>query len=118
MKRLAQQLTEDNLVIKNYVIAPSSEKFATHMLYNLPRYICEELADRIDRGYYFPPELRYAYRCSDITDETGIPCVTPSGALRRAIYKHFGDVKYLKIIKIQEDEKDNSVPETTSETIH
>lgn len=118
MKRLAQQLTEDNLIIKNYIICPSSQNFATHKLFELSEEFCQEIADRTDQGQRYELSSRYIYSCNGVDNVNGIRFGRAQGAVMRAIGNHFGDVRYLKIIKIQEHEKDNSVPETTLETIH
>ena len=109
MKGLANKLTEDNLIIKNYVIVPSSEKFATHTLFSLPKELCLELTEKMDQGQRYALGSRYIYSCNGTDNVKGIRFESPIGAVQRAIWKHFGDVKYLKIIKFQENEKNNSV---------
>jgi hypothetical protein len=104
MKGLAQKLTEDNLIIKNYIIVPSSEKLHTHKLFMLTEEFCLELATLVKNPY---DPIRPKYKC----DHSGRPHGTARGAVTQEIWEHFGDVRYLKILKFKEDEKDNSVLE-------
>jgi hypothetical protein len=118
MKPVVQQLTEDNLVIKNYVIVPSSKRFATHNLYEIGEDLCQEMADKEDRGLRYSLNSRYTYSCEGFSaHHNGIQYGTAKAAVQRAIYEHFGDLRYLKIIKLQDDEKDNSVSEEALDKI-
>ena len=118
MKGLAKKLTEDNLVIKNYVILASGEKHHTHTLLDLPQELCEELADKNDKGYGYMLRERYFYTCNGKSKTSlGLPFLTAKGVVQRVLWDHFGDVKYLKIIKIEDNEKDNSISEKAVEKV-
>jgi hypothetical protein len=118
MKGLAIKLTEDNLVIKNYVIVPSSAKFATHNYFSLPEVLCQEMVDKQNRGQRYSLDSRYIYSCAGFSsNHKGIEFGTAKAAVQTAIWEHFGDIRYLKIIKIEDDEETNSIPKETLDSI-